>query len=449
MMLMASVLPLLAVVGRPNVGKSTMVNRIVARGDAIVEKDPGVTRDRNYFTASWGGRDFRIVDTGGMDPVSEERLTVAIGRQAMLAVEEADLVLMMVDAADGITAADEEIAQVLRRTGKPVILAANKVDNERQENEAVEWFSLGMGEPWPVSAMHGRNIGDLLDMIVASLPEAEEAVEEERAETVVAIVGRPNVGKSTLFNRMLREERSIISDIPGTTRDAVDTVIELGENIYRFIDTAGWRKRTKIKEGVEFYSQVRVWRAIDRAQVVLLVVDASQGVTEHDQRIAARVKDDGRACIVVLNKWDEVKKAGDALEAYAAAVEKMHFVSYAPFLRISALTGSGVSRLLPVVDRVRQTWESRIQTSHLNELLHRVISQTPPPSRKGKRLQIYYLTQARTAPPQFVFFVNRRDLASAAYERFLERKIRESFDFEGTPIRIALRSRRALDRQKR
>jgi len=445
---MVSNLPLVAVVGRPNVGKSTMVNRLVAKGDAIVERDPGVTRDRNYFTASWRGRDFRIVDTGGMDPVSEEKLTQAIGKQAMLAVEEADLVLMMVDAAEGVTAADEEVAQELRRTGKPVLLAANKVDNQRQEDEAVEWYSLGMGEPWPVSAMHGRNIGDLLDMMVESLPETPQETEEEKPETVVAIVGRPNVGKSTLFNRLLREERSIISDIPGTTRDAVDTVLEVGDTTYRFIDTAGWRKRTKIKEGVEFYSQVRVWKAIDRAQVVLLVIDASQGVTEQDQRIAARVKDDGRACAVVLNKWDQVKAAGNAQTVYEDAVEELHFISYAPFLRVSALTGSGVSRLLPVVDRVRQTWESRIQTSHLNDLLHRVLSQTTPPARRGKRLQMYYLTQARTAPPQFVFFVNRPDIANPAYERFLERKIRESFDFGGTPIRVVLRSRRALEKRR-
>jgi GTP-binding protein len=445
---MVSNLPLVAVVGRPNVGKSTMVNRLVAKGDAIVERDPGVTRDRNYFTASWRGRDFRIVDTGGMDPVSEEKLTQAIGKQAMLAVEEADLVLMMVDAADGVTAADEEVAQELRRTGKPVLLAANKVDNQRQEDEAVEWYSLGMGEPWPVSAMHGRNIGDLLDMMVESLPETPQETEEEQPETVVAIVGRPNVGKSTLFNRLLREERSIISDIPGTTRDAVDTVLEVGDTTYRFIDTAGWRKRTKIKEGVEFYSQVRVWKAIDRAQVVLLVIDASQGVTEQDQRIAARVKDDGRACAVVLNKWDQVKAAGNVQTVYEDAVEELHFISYAPFLRVSALTGSGVSRLLPVVDRVRQTWESRIQTSHLNDLLHRVLSQTTPPARRGKRLQMYYLTQARTAPPQFVFFVNRPDIANPAYERFLERKIRESFDFGGTPIRVVLRSRRALEKRR-
>ncbi|MDD3717101.1 MAG: ribosome biogenesis GTPase Der [Actinomycetota bacterium] len=447
---MGANLPLVAVVGRPNVGKSTMVNRIVARGDAIVEKDPGVTRDRNYFTANWRGRDFRIVDTGGMDPVSEERLTRAIGRQAMLAVEEADVVLVMVDAAEGITAADEEIAQAMRRSGKPTILVANKVDNQRQEDEAVEWYSLGMGEPWPVSAMHGRNIGDLLDLMVEMLPGQPSVEEEEEGpETVVAIVGRPNVGKSTLFNRLLREERSIISDMPGTTRDAVDTVMEVGETAYRFIDTAGWRKRTKIKEGVEFYSQVRVWKAIDRAQVVLLVIDASMGVTEQDQRIAARVKDDGRACVVVLNKWDLVKAAGNAQVVFEDAREKLHFVSYAPFLRVSGLTGSGVSRLLPAVDRVKAAWESRVQTAHLNELLRRVLSQTPPPSRRGRRLQMYYLTQARTAPPQFVFFVNRPDLADPAYERFLERKIRESFAFEGTPIRIVLRSRRAMERRRR
>ncbi len=444
---MVSSQPLVAVVGRPNVGKSTMVNRLVEKGDAIVEKDPGVTRDRNYFTATWRGRDFVIVDTGGLDPAAEEKLAKAIGRQALQAVDEADLVLMMVDASQGITAADEEVAQALRRSGKPVILAANKVDNQRQEDEAVEWYSLGMGEPWPVSAMHGRNIGDLLDAVVENLPQAPGEEQEENKETVVAIVGRPNVGKSTLFNRLIREERSIISDLPGTTRDAVDTVLEAGGTTYRFIDTAGWRKRTKIKEDVEFYSQVRVWRAIDRAQVILLVIDASQGVTEQDQRIATRVKDDGRACAVILNKWDQVKAAGNARPAYEEAMEKLHFVSYAPFLRVSALTGLGVTRLLPVVDRVKRSWGSRIQTSHLNELLQRVLSQTTTPARRGKRLQVYYLTQVRTAPPQFVFFVNRPDLSSPAFERFLERKIRETFCFEGSPIRVVLRSRRAMEKR--
>jgi len=437
-------LPLVAVVGRPNVGKSTMVNRIVARWEAIVEKEPGVTRDRNYFTSSWRGRDFRIVDTGGLDPVSGEELTQAVGKQAMLAVEEADLVLMMVDAAEGITAADHEVAEALRRTGKPVILAANKVDNQRQENESVEWYSLGMGEPWPVSAMHGRNIGDLLDVVVESFPEAPPP--EEAPETVVAVVGRPNVGKSTLFNRLLKEDRSIVSDIPGTTRDAVDTVVEAGGRTYRFIDTAGWRRRSKVREGVEFYSLVRVWRAVDRAQVVLLVVDASQGVTDQDQRIAARIKEDGRACAVVLNKWDLVKGTGNDQVIYEDAGEKLRFIPYAPFLRVSALTGAGISRLLPAVDRVKGNWESRVQTAHLNDLLQRVLSQNPPPTKKGKRLQVYYLTQARTSPPQFVFFVNRPDLADPSYERFLERKIRESFDLEGTPIRIFMRSRRALER---
>jgi GTP-binding protein len=421
-----------------------MVNRIVARWEAIVEKEPGVTRDRNYFTSSWRGRDFRIVDTGGLDPVSGEELTQAVGKQAMLAVEEADLVLMMVDAAEGITAADHEVAEALRRTGKPVILAANKVDNQRQEDESVEWYSLGMGEPWPVSAMHGRNIGDLLDVVVESFPEAPPP--EEAPETVVAVVGRPNVGKSTLFNRLLKEDRSIVSDIPGTTRDAVDTVVEAGGRTYRFIDTAGWRRRSKVREGVEFYSLVRVWRAVDRAQVVLLVVDASQGVTDQDQRIAARIKEDGRACAVVLNKWDLVKGTGNDQVIYEDAGEKLRFIPYAPFLRVSALTGAGISRLLPAVDRVKGNWESRVQTAHLNDLLQRVLSQNPPPTKKGKRLQVYYLTQARTSPPQFVFFVNRPDLADPSYERFLERKIRESFDLEGTPIRIFMRSRRALER---
>ena len=437
-----SPLPLVAVVGRPNVGKSTLVNRIVARGEAIVESEPGVTRDRNYFTASWRGREFRIVDTGGLDPVAEESLVQAIGRQALAAVEECDLVLMLVDVTEGITPLDQEVAQVLRKTGKPVILVANKVDNKHREEEAVEWYSLGMGDPWPVSAMHGRSIGDLLDAVVESLPEAATVEEPETPETVVAVVGRPNVGKSTLFNRLLDEERSLTSALPGTTRDAVDTLMEIDGKHYRFIDTAGWRRRSRVKEGVEFYSLVRAWRAIDRAQVVLLVVDASQEVTDQDQRIAARIKEDGRACVVVLNKWDTVKGSGRAEEVYRDALEKLRFVSYAPFLRVSALTGHGTGRVLPAVDRVRRNWEMRVQTSRLNDLLHRILSQSPPPTRTGKRLQFYYVTQAKTA--RFVFFVNRPELADASYERYLERRLRETFSLEGTPVRIVLRPRRYL-----
>ncbi len=436
-------LPMVAVVGRPNVGKSTLVNRIVARSEAIVEKEPGVTRDRNYFMASWRGRDFLVVDTGGLDPDSGEELVRAIGRQALAAVQEADLVVMMVDAREGVTAADLEIAQVLRKTGKPLLLVANKVDNKRLEEGVVEWYSLGMGDPWPVSAMHGRNIGDLLDAVVEMLPEPEGAEVVDIPETVVAVVGRPNVGKSTLFNALIREERSITSEVPGTTRDAVDTLLEMDGKRYRFIDTAGWRRRTRIKEGVEYYSLVRVWRAIDRAQVVLLVVDATMGVTDQDQRIAARIKEDGRACVVVLNKWDLVRGTGRGEEILMDAREKLRFVNYARFLRVSALTGAGLLKLFPAIDDARINWSSRVQTSHLNDLLHRILSQSPPPTRKGKRLQFYYVTQARTSPPQFVFFVNHPDLADASYERYLEHKLRETFPLEGTPIRIILRPRRA------
>jgi GTPase len=436
-------LPLVAVVGRPNVGKSTLVNRLVSKGDAIVESSPGVTRDRNYFIASWRRRDFRIVDTGGLDPIAEEQLSQAIGKQAMHAVEEADVVVFVVDATQGITGGDQEVAEALRRVGKPAILVVNKVDNQSREDEAVEWYSLGMGEPWPISATHGRNIGDLLDAIVETLPEApEQAQEEEAEETVVAIIGKPNVGKSTLFNRLLQEERSIMSEIPGTTRDAIDTVLQAEGKTYRFIDTAGWRRRSKVHEEVEFYSLVRVWKAIDRSQVVILVIDAEEGVTEQDQKIAARIKDDGRACVVVLNKWDKLKGTGRGNETYLDAEENLQFISYAPILRISALNGGGVSKLLPAIDRVKANWEGRVPTAQLNQLLQQVLSQTSPPSKRGKRLQIYYLTQARTAPPQFVFFVNRPSLADPGYERFLERKLRETFIFEGAPIRIVLRARR-------
>lgn len=433
-------LPLVAVVGRPNVGKSTLVNRIAGRGEAIVERVPGVTRDRLYLPASWNGVDFLVVDTGGLDPVADDGLSRAVGEQALRAVREADLVLFVVDAKVGVTPLDQEVADVLRREGKPVLLVANKVDNRREEARALEFYSLGMGEPFPVSAMHGRNVGDLLDLVTEQLPPVEE-MEEAAEETVVAIVGKPNAGKSTLFNRLIEEERAIVSEVPGTTRDAVDTVVEREGRRYRFIDTAGWRRRAKVKESVEFFSLVRVWRAIDRAQVVLLVIDASQGVTDQDQHIAARIQEDGRACVLVLNKWDLIKGKGKAQEVVRDAEEKLHFVSYAPLVSVSALTGKGVEHLFPIIDSVRESWLSRVKTSSLNSMLREVLEKTPPPSKKGKKLNIYYVTQARTAPPHFVFFVNDPDLVTPAYSRFLEKRIRELFGFLGAPIRLTFRPR--------
>jgi GTP-binding protein len=429
-----------AVVGRPNVGKSTLVNRIAGRGEAIVERVPGVTRDRLYLPASWNGVDFLVVDTGGLDPVADDGLSRAVGEQALRAVREADLVLFVVDAKVGVTPLDQEVADVLRREGKPVLLVANKVDNRREEARALEFYSLGMGEPFPVSAMHGRNVGDLLDLVTEQLPPVEE-MEEAAEETVVAIVGKPNAGKSTLFNRLIEEERAIVSEVPGTTRDAVDTVVEREGRRYRFIDTAGWRRRAKVKESVEFFSLVRVWRAIDRAQVVLLVIDASQGVTDQDQHIAARIQEDGRACVLVLNKWDLIKGKGKAQEVVRDAEEKLHFVSYAPLVSVSALTGKGVEHLFPIIDSVRESWLSRVKTSSLNSMLREVLEKTPPPSKKGKKLNIYYVTQARTAPPHFVFFVNDPDLVTPAYSRFLEKRIRELFGFLGAPIRLTFRPR--------
>ncbi len=433
-------LPLVAVVGRPNVGKSTLVNRIAGRGEAIVERVPGVTRDRLYLTASWNGLDFVVVDTGGMEPGADDGLTRAVGEQALQAVRESNLVLFVVDAKEGVTPLDQEVAEVLRREGKPVLLVANKVDNRKEEARALEFYSLGMGEPYPVSAMHGRNVGDLLDLITERLPRVD--VEEEVAdETVVAIVGKPNAGKSTLFNRLIEEERAIVSEVPGTTRDAVDTVVERQGKRYRFIDTAGWRRKSRVKEKLEFFSLVRVWRAIDRAQVVLLVIDATQGVTDQDQHIAARIQEDGRACVVVLNKWDLIKGTGKAHEVVKDAEEKLHFVSYAPVISVSGLTGKGVEHLFPIIDSVRQSWGSRVKTSALNSMLREVLEKTPPPSKKGKRLNIYYVTQARTSPPHFVFFVNDPDLVNQAYARFLEKKIRELFGFMGAPIRLTFRPR--------
>ncbi len=433
-------LPLVAVLGRPNVGKSTLVNRFIARSEAIVHGQPGVTRDRNYFKAEWRGRDFRVVDTGGLEAGEVPELAHRIGAQAIQALRESDVALLILDLKEGLTAGDEEIAEQARRMGKVLLPVVNKVDNPAREMELGEFWRLGLGEPIPVSATHGLGVGDLLDRIVELLPEKGRDLEEPSAHTV-AIVGRPNVGKSSLFNRLIRGERAIVSDMPGTTRDAIDTKVEIESQVYEFIDTAGWRRRGRVAESVEYYSQVRVWRAIDRAQLAVLVVDASEGVTDQDQRIASRIREDGKACVVVLNKWDLVPREATR-EFLEDAREELHFVSYAPFITTSALKGSGIGRLIPAMEHALVSWGRRIPTPQLNVAVGKAVNANPPPAKRGKSMRFFYATQARICPPEFVFFVSDARMVTPSYRRFLERKIRADYDFAGTPIRLVFRSKR-------
>jgi GTP-binding protein len=436
---------IVSIVGRPNVGKSTLINRIISRREAIVESQAGVTRDRKYYAADWNGIEFLLVDTGGLQTYPSDQLSWSISQQALLAAKESDVIIFLVDATEGLTPADQEASHELRRLGKPVLLVVNKVDNRKRETEALpEFYELGWSDPLPISALHGIGIGELLDRVVELLPPKEVSKEgEKRIERItVAILGRPNVGKSSLFNRLIGEERSIICEAPGTTRDAVDTEVEAAGRRYLFVDTAGWRRRSRLQDQVEYYSLVRVWEALDRADVALLIIDAREGVTDQDQKIAARIRDDGVASIMILNKWDLVRGGERAREVEREVGEKLHFISYSLLLKTSALTGYGVGKIIPAIDQTYQNWSARIQTAELNRLREEILLKTSPPSRGGKHLHIYYLVQARTSPPEFVFFVNDPSLVTPAYARFLERRIRELFDFSGSPIRIVIRGKR-------
>jgi GTP-binding protein len=439
-------LPLVSIVGRPNVGKSTLVNRLISSREAIVQSEPGVTRDRNYYETEWRRRRFNLIDTGGLDPGTSDALAAKMGQQAIYAVEESDVVLLLVDAADGLTPPDEEVVEILRGMNKEIILVVNKVDNTRREDALVaDFHRTGFSRIVPISALHGLGVGELLDEVVASLPEKteeEDAEEEGEKPLTIAIVGRPNVGKSSLFNKLIGQDRSLIYEKPGTTRDSVDTRVEIDGEPVVFVDTAGWRRQARVDNQVEYFSIVRLWRTLDRADVALLVIDATEGVTDQDQKIAARIRDDGLASLIILNKWDLAREDERARELVEDAQEDLHFIAYSPILRISALTGSGLKKIMPEVKRAHANWQKRIQTSHLNQLKEEIILRTPPPSKKGRQLQIYYITQARTEPPEFVFFVNDRELARSEFTRFLERRIREMFDFAGSPVRVILKGKK-------
>jgi GTP-binding protein len=430
--------PILAVVGRPNVGKSTLVNRIIGRREAVVEDVPGVTRDRVSYDANWNGRAFTVVDTGGWDP-DARGMAERIRAQAEVAVSLADAVMFVVDATVGITDADEAVVKVLRKSGRPVVLAANKVDDQRTETEAHGLWNLGLGQPYPVSALHGRGSGDLLDAILEALPEPpQETFEEARGPRRIAIIGRPNVGKSSLLNKLAGEERVVVDDVSGTTVDPVDELVELGGRTWRFIDTAGIRKRVKTASGHEYYASLRTATAMERAEVAILVIDGSQSISEQDMRIIQTVRDSGRALVIAFNKWDLVD---DERRYYLEREYERELVQvqWAPRINITARTGWHIDRIVPALDAALNGWETRVSTGTLNAFLGRLVAEHPHPVRGGKQPRILFATQAQTAPPTFILFTSGK--LDAGYERFIERRLREEFGFVGTPIVLQVRPR--------
>ncbi|KRE54358.1 ribosome biogenesis GTPase Der [Paenibacillus sp. Soil522] len=437
--------PVIAIVGRPNVGKSTIFNRVIGDRLAIVEDKPGITRDRLYGTGEWNGKPFSIIDTGGIEIDGEDEIMKSVRMQAELAIEEADVIIFMADAKTGLTHADDEVAQMLFRSGKPVVLAVNKVDNEGRMDEVYEFYGLGFGQPIAISGSHGLGIGDLLDAAVELLP---EQTDDEYDEDIirVALIGRPNVGKSSLVNALLGEDRVIVSNVAGTTRDAIDTPFERDGQRYVLIDTAGMRKRGKVYESTEKYSVMRAMKAIERADVVLVLINGEEGIIEQDKHIAGYAHEAGKASIFVVNKWDVVEKDEKTMQSFSQNIrDHFLFMSYAPIVYLSALTKQRLHKLLPVVKHVSEQHAMRIQTHLLNDVISDAVAINPPPSDKGKRLRINYVTQVATKPPTIVVFVNDPEIMHFSYERYLENKIRAAFNFEGTPIRIFSRRKSEED----
>ncbi|KIL75146.1 GTP-binding protein EngA [Bacillus badius] len=433
--------PVVAIVGRPNVGKSTIFNRIVGERISIVEDVPGVTRDRIYSTGEWLNNEFNIIDTGGID-LGDEPFLEQIRQQAEIAIDEADVIVFLTSGREGVTTADEEVAKILYRSKKPVVLAVNKVDNPEMKSQIYDFYALGFGEPFPISGAHGIGLGDMLDAVVGHFPDAES---EEYDEDVIkfSLIGRPNVGKSSLVNALLGEDRVIVSDIAGTTRDAIDSPYEYEDQEYVIIDTAGMRKKGKVYETTEKYSVLRALRAIERSDVVLVVLNAEEGIREQDKHIAGYAHEAGRAVIIVVNKWDAIEKDEKTMKEFEEKIRSHFlFLSYAPVVFLSAKTKKRVHTLLPVINQVSENHSMRVQSSVLNDVIMDAVAMNPTPTDKGKRLRIYYATQVAVKPPTFVVFVNEPELMHFSYERFLENRIREAFDFEGTPIRILSRARK-------
>ena len=434
--------PIVAVVGRPNVGKSTLFNKLIGKWLSIVEDTPGVTRDRIYAECEWRNRSFMLVDTGGIEPKTDDVILSQMKRQVELAIERADVIILVVDIRSGVTATDADVASMLQKSGKPIVLCVNKCDNVgAPEADFYEFYNLGLGDPIAVSAAHGHGTGDLLDAVFEFF---EESDEEDYADEYikVAIIGKPNVGKSSLINRLAGEERMIVSNIAGTTRDAVDTVVENQYGKYVFIDTAGIRRKSKVTGNIERYSVLRSYMAVDRADVCLILIDAVEGFTEQDSKVAGYAHEQGKGCIVAVNKWDAIEKDDHTMNEYRKKLENdFSFMSYVPFIFISAKTGQRTDKLFELIKFVNDQNSMRISTGMLNDLLANCTARVQPPSDKGKRLKIYYITQPSTKPPTFVAFVNKSELFHFSYQRYIENQIRETFGLEGTPIRFIVRQR--------
>lgn len=433
--------PTIAIVGRPNVGKSTIFNRIAGERISIVEDTPGVTRDRIYTTGEWLGREFSIIDTGGID-LGDEPFMDQIKHQAEIAIDEADVIIFVASGREGITDADELVAKILYRSNKPVILAVNKVDNPEMRNDIYEFYALGLGDPFPVSGSHGLGIGDVLDEAVKHFPNTSE--EEDEDTIKFSLIGRPNVGKSSLINAILGENRVIVSDIEGTTRDAIDTYFESEEGQkFLMIDTAGMRKRGKVYESTEKYSVMRAMRAIERSDIVLMVLNAEEGIREQDKRVAGYAHEAGRGIIIVVNKWDTVKKDTNTMRDFEAEIrDEFQYLDYAPIIFVSALTKQRLNKLPELIETVSMNQNLRIPSALLNDVVMDAVAINPTPTDKGKRLKIFYATQVAVKPPTFVIFVNEEELMHFSYARFLENQIRKAFTFEGTPIKIIPRRRK-------
>jgi len=435
--------PIVAIVGRPNVGKSTLFNQLVGERISIVDDQPGVTRDRIYADTEWLNRKITLVDTGGIDVESQDELMLQMRQQANIAIETSEVVIFLVDGKEGITPADQEVANLLRKANKPIVLAVNKIDAPHEEDMLYEFYNLGIGDPISISASHKRGLGDLLDAVIEHLPEHE--VQDEDEDVIkIAVLGKPNVGKSSIVNRLLGEERVIVSNIPGTTRDAIDTPFEVDGQKYIIIDTAGIRRKSRISEELERYSVIRALAAIRRCDVALLVIDATEEVTEQDKKIAGLIHEEGKGCIIIMNKWDLIEKDTNTMSQYRKRlVNDLAFMQYAPSLFTSAHTGQRLNRIIEMVNHVYAQCTFRISTGVLNECIAEAVAFSEPPTDKGRRLKIYYGTQVAVKPPTFVLFVNDPDLMHYSYLRYLENQFRKSFGLEGTPIRFILRQRKS------